>query len=103
MNTIIQVLNRNKVENPYCSLSLLQQTMMISSVDHQNLSAVCQAQAYQIVGSQKSGPLEPVGGGGGGCDIDIAPVITLVHVLVLIFIYFFQSNSIHTVKTKIEG
>ena len=54
------------VENPYCSLSLLQ----------------------QIVGSQKGGPLQPVGGRGGGCDIDIAPVITLVHVLMFIFICF---------------
>ena len=56
--------NMNKVENPYCSLGLLQQTMMIISADHHDLSVVCQAQAYQIVGHQKSGPLQPVGEGG---------------------------------------
>ena len=33
---------------------------MISSADHHDLSVVCQAQAYQIIGQQKSGPLEPV-------------------------------------------
>ena len=35
---------------------------MINSADHHDLSVVCQAQTYQIVGQQKSGPLEPVGG-----------------------------------------
>ena len=54
--------NRNTVENPYCSLGLLQQTMMISIADHHDLSVVCQAHADQIVGQQKSGPLQPVVG-----------------------------------------
>ena len=66
--------NRKKVENPYCSLGLLRQTMMISSADHRDLSVVCQAQAYQIVGQQKSGPLQPVKGGGGGAGAPIAPL-----------------------------
>ena len=48
---------KNKVENSHCSLGLLQQTMMISSADHHDRSVACQAQAYQIVGQQKSGPL----------------------------------------------
>ena len=39
--------------------------MMISSADHYDLSVLCQAQAYQVVGQQKMGPLQPVGGGGG--------------------------------------
>ena len=34
--------------------------MMISSADHHDLSVVCQAQAYQIGGQQKSGALQPV-------------------------------------------
>ena len=37
--------NTDKVENPYCSLGLLQQTMMISTADHHDHSLVCQAQA----------------------------------------------------------
>ena len=37
---------RNKVENLYYSLALLQKTMMTSSADHHDLSVVCQAQAY---------------------------------------------------------
>ena len=49
--------NRSKVKNLHCSLGLLQQTMMISSADHYDRSIVCQAQAYQIIGLQKSGPL----------------------------------------------
>ena len=49
--------NRSKVENLHCSLGLLQQTMMISTADHHDLSLVYQAQAYQTVGQQKSGPL----------------------------------------------
>ena len=49
--------NRSKVENWDCSLDLLEQTMIISSADNYDLSVVCQAQAYQIVGQQKSGPL----------------------------------------------
>ena len=53
--------NRSKVENQYCSMGLLrQQTMMISSADHHDLSIVCQAQAYRIVAQQKSVPLQPV-------------------------------------------
>ena len=40
-----------KSENPYYSLGLLQQTMMISSTD-------------EIIGQQKSGHLQLVGGGG---------------------------------------
>ena len=32
--------NRNKVENPYYSLGLLQQTMVIISADHHDLSVV---------------------------------------------------------------
>jgi len=47
--------DRNKVENPYCSLGLLQQIIMISSGNHHDLSAVYQAQACQIVGQQNSG------------------------------------------------
>ena len=44
-----------KVENLYCSMGLLrQQTMMISSADHYDLSVVCQDQAYQIVGQHPS-------------------------------------------------
>ena len=58
--------NRYKVENPYCSLGLLQQTLMIISADHHDLWVVCQAQAYQIVGQQKSGPLHSACGEGGG-------------------------------------
>ena len=54
--------NRNKVENLYCSLGLLQQIMMISSAGHHDLLVVCQAQAYQIVFQQNSEPLQPVGG-----------------------------------------
>ena len=57
----------NKVE--YCSLGLLQQTMMISSADHHDLSVVCHAQAYQIVTKKKSGPLPPVGWGCVGAPI----------------------------------
>ena len=37
--------NRDKVENPYYSLSLLQQTMMIGTGNHRDLSVECQAQA----------------------------------------------------------
>jgi len=56
-------LKRKKIEvNPYYSLGLLQQAM-ISSADHHDLSVVCQAQAYQIVGGQNSGPLQLVGVG----------------------------------------
>ena len=47
--------DRNKVQNPYCSLGLLQQIMIISSANHHDLSAVYQAQACQIVGEQNSG------------------------------------------------
>ena len=57
--------NWDKVENPYCSLGLLQQTTIISSADHYDLSLVCQAQVYQIVGKKK-GSLQPVGKGGAG-------------------------------------
>ena len=64
--------NRNKVENPYCSRGLLQQTMMISSANNYDLSVACQAQAYQIVGQQKSAPLQPVGDGC-GCIHRIPP------------------------------
>ena len=39
--------NWDKVENPYCSLGLLQRTTMISSADHYDLSVVCQAEAYR--------------------------------------------------------
>ena len=49
--------NRSKVENLHCSLGLLQQTMMIGTADHHDLSLVYQAQAYQTIGQQKSGPL----------------------------------------------
>ena len=42
--------NRNKVENPYYPLHLLQQTMMISNADHHDLSGMCPAQSYEIVG-----------------------------------------------------
>ena len=42
--------NRNKVANPYHLLHLLQQTMMIISADHCDLSGVCLAQSYEIVG-----------------------------------------------------
>ena len=38
--------NRNKVENPYYSLGLLQKTMVISSAGHHDLSVVCKAQGY---------------------------------------------------------
>ena len=34
-------------------MGLLQQTMMIGSADRHELSVVCQAQAYQIIGQQK--------------------------------------------------
>ena len=37
--------NRNKVQNPYYSLGLLQQTMMINRADHHDLSGVRQAQS----------------------------------------------------------
>ena len=37
--------------------------MMISTTDRHHLSVMCQAQASQIVGQQKSGPLQLVGGG----------------------------------------
>ena len=57
--------NGSKVENSYCSLDLLQQTMMISSADHYDHSVVCQAQALQIVSQRKSGPLQPLWGAGG--------------------------------------
>ena len=40
--------------------------MMTSSADHRDLSVVCQAQAYEIVGQQKSGPLR---GAGAGADV----------------------------------
>ena len=33
-------------ENPYYSLGLLQQTMMIHNADHHDLSVVWQAQAF---------------------------------------------------------
>ena len=46
-----------KLKTSHRSLGLLRQTMMISSADHFDLSAVCQVQAYQIAGQQKSGPL----------------------------------------------
>jgi len=45
--------NWDKVENPYCSLGLLQQSTIISSDDHYDLSLVCQAQVYQIDGQKK--------------------------------------------------
>ena len=57
--------NRNKVENQDYSLGLLQQSMMISIAGHHDRLMVCQARAYQIVGQQKSGPLQPVGAKGG--------------------------------------
>ena len=44
---------------------------MFRSADYHDLSVVCQAQAYQIVGQQKSGPLQPVRGLCG------APIATL--------------------------
>ena len=37
---------RNRLENLYYSLALLQQTIMISSADHRDPSVVCQAQEY---------------------------------------------------------
>ena len=46
----------NKVENPYNSLGLLQQTMMVSSTGHHDLSVVCQTHKLK-----PSGPLQPVG------------------------------------------
>ena len=46
-------------------MGLLQQTTIISSADHYDLSLVCQAQVYQIVG-QKKKPLQPVGKGDAG-------------------------------------
>ena len=46
---------------------------MINGADHHDLSVVCQAQTYQIVGQQKSGPLEPVGGAEGGEGTPITP------------------------------
>lgn len=46
----------------HCSLGFPQQTMMINNAGHHDVSVVCQAQAYQMVGQQKSGPLKPVGG-----------------------------------------
>lgn len=58
--------NWDKVENPYCSLGLLQQTTIISSAYHYDLSLVCQAQVYQIVGKKKKGSLQFVGKGGAG-------------------------------------
>ena len=61
---------KNNVENPDYSLGLIQQTMIVSSADHHDLSVVCQAQAYQIVGQQKSGPLQPAGGREGA----VAPI-----------------------------
>ena len=71
--------NRNKVENPYCSLGLLQQTTMINSADHHDLSVVCQAQAYQIVGQQKKVDLCSLceGGGEGGAGPPIALPLSL--------------------------
>ena len=38
--TVLENKNRNKVENPYYSLGLLQQTMVISSADHHDLSVL---------------------------------------------------------------
>jgi len=46
---------------------------MINSADHHDLSVVCQAQTYQIIGQQKSGPLEPVGKAEGGGGTPITP------------------------------
>lgn len=59
--------DRNKVENPHCSLGLLQQIMIISSANHHDLSAVYPAQACQIVGQQNSGL------GMGGCGAPNVP------------------------------
>ena len=42
---------------PYHLLGLLQQTMMIRSADHHDLSVECQAQDYQIVAQQEGRPL----------------------------------------------
>lgn len=38
--------------------------MMISSADHRDLSVMCQAQVYVIVGQQKGRPSQPLGGAG---------------------------------------
>jgi len=56
-----------KFWNPYHSPGLLQQTKMISSADHHDPPAVRQAQAHQIFGQRKSGPMQPVGWVGWGC------------------------------------
>ena len=52
-----------KFKNSHCLLGLLQQTMMISSSDHHDLSVVCQAQPTKSLVNKKSGPLQPVRGG----------------------------------------
>jgi len=49
--------NRSKAKNLHCSLGFPKQTMMINNAGHHDVSVVCQTQAYQIVGQQKSGPL----------------------------------------------
>ena len=49
--------------------------MMISSADHHDLSGVCPAQSYEIVGQSKGGPLQPVGEGSGVEGAPVAPTL----------------------------
>ena len=49
----IEKKNATKKTIPYHLLRLLQQTMMIRSTDHHDLSVECQAQDYQILLNKK--------------------------------------------------
>ena len=48
---------------------------IIHCAEHHDLSVVCQDQANQIVGQQKSGPLQAEGWGGGVAGALIAPAL----------------------------
>lgn len=52
-NGLLKKKNATKKTIPYHLLRLLQQTMMIRSTDHHDLSVECQAQDYQILLNKK--------------------------------------------------
>ena len=77
----------NKVENPYNSLGLLQQTMMVSSTGHHDLSVVCQTQTQWTSAAC----------GGAGQPIAHPPSLQAVLIIIIIIISVEQPKMPSTV------
>ena len=103
--------NRNKVENPYYSLGLLQQTMIISSADHQNriiLSLIFINWSTKKWTSAACVCGGGEGGGGRGAGTPVAPPFPTGLLFITVFHYISEngvslvSRRRHTRKTAIR-